>query len=132
MHPLLARGERLALYLALWIIVGALLAALLVGHGGLTLGGALAVAFPISIAYAFVCVSAWYVARSTPLATSGIVRLSATAVGAALMSSMAWLVAARGWNTALSRLWGITAPFREIAPIVFGFGVLLYLLSVAV
>src|SRR5215203_780244 len=124
MHPLLARGERLALYLALWVIVGALLAALLVGEGGLTVPGALLVAFPISIAYAFVCVSAWYVARSTPLATVGSLRLTMTSVGAAVISSMAWLVAARGWNTLIWRMWGISPSFREIAPILFGFGIL--------
>ena len=66
MHPILARGSRLALYLAVWIIVGLLLAALLAGPGGLATVDALAIALPIAIAYAFFCLSAWYVARSTP------------------------------------------------------------------
>ncbi|MBA3641252.1 MAG: histidine kinase [Acidobacteriota bacterium] len=132
MHPLLARGERLALYLALWIIVGALLAALLSGEGELSTSAAAAIAFPLSLAYAFVCLSAWYVARSTPIATSGLPRLLATACGAAALSSGAWVLLSRAWNSVLSRWWDVRAPFGEVAPIIFGFGVLLYLLSIAV
>jgi hypothetical protein len=132
MHRLLARGERLGLYLARWIIVGALLASLLAGEGGLGTRAAAVVAFPLSLAYAFVCLSAWYVARSTPIATSGLPRLLSTALGAAVISSSAWVLLARGWNGVLGRWWGVRAPFGEIAPIVFGFGVLLYLLSIAV
>lgn len=132
MHPLLARGERLVLYLALWIIVGALLASLLSGEGGLSIRAAILVAFPLSLAYAFVCLSAWYVARSTPIATSGLARLLSTALGAAALSSASWVLLARGWNTVLERWGGVRAPFSEVAPIVFGFGVLLYLLSIAV
>lgn len=132
MHPLLARGERLTLYLALWLIVGALLASLLAGEGGLGTRAAAVIAFPLSLAYAFVCLSAWYVARSTPIATSGLPRLLSTALGAAVLSSSAWVLLARGWNNVLASWWGVRAPFGELAPIIFGFGLLLYLLSIAV
>lgn len=132
MHPLFARSERLALYLALWTIAGALLASLLASEAGLTAGKAAAVAFPLALAYAFVCLSAWYVSRSAPLATSGVTRVLATAVGASLLSSAIWLVLARGWNAILTRFWGVNVPFREIAAVLFGFGLLLYMLSIAV
>jgi len=132
MHPLLARGERLALYLALWMIAGALLAALLTGEGGLTAWTAALLGFPLAAAYAFVCLSAWYVARSAPLATSGMARLIGTALGASILSSAAWLAVARGWAAALRRWSGVSISFQEIATLVFGFGVLLYLLSIAV
>ena len=132
MHPLLARGERLALYLALWIIAGALLAALLTGEGGLTMWGAALFGFPLAAAYAFVCLSAWYVARATPLASSGMTRLIATALGTSIVSSAAWLAVARAWAGLLRRWSGFTVSFQEIATLVFGVGVLLYLLSIAV
>jgi two-component system sensor histidine kinase AlgZ len=132
MHPLLARSERLALYLALWMIVGALLATLLASEAGLTVRQAAFVAFPLAFAYAFVCLSAWYVSRSAPLATSGVTRLVATAVGASFLSSALWLVFARGWNAVLTRVWGVNAPYREIAAVLFGFGLLLYMLSISV
>ena len=132
MHPLLARSERLTLYLALWIIAGALLAALLTDEGGLTPWTAALLGFPLAGAYAFVCLSAWYVARSTPLATSGLPRLLATALGASVLSSAAWLALARGWAGVLRWWSGIAVSFQEVATLVFGFGLLLYLLSIAV
>ena len=132
MHPLLARGERLALYLALWAIAGALLATLLAAEAGLSLRDAALVAFPLALGYAFVCLSAWYVSRSTPIATSGVGRLIGTALGASLLSSAAWLLLARGWNAMLTVVWGLSTPFDEIAAVLFGFGLLLYLLSIAV
>lgn len=132
MHPLLARGERLVLYLALWMVAGALLAALLTGEGGLGATSAALLGFPLAAAYAFVCLSAWYVARSTPLATSALTRLIATALGASIVSSGAWLALARGWAALLTRWGSIRTPFQEIATLIFGVGVLLYLLSIAV
>lgn len=132
MHPLLVRGERLALYLALWTVAGALLASLLVSEAGLAVGTAAVVAFPLALAYAFVCLSAWYVTRSTPIATSGVTRLIGTAVGASFLSSALWLALGRTWNWTLARIWGITTPFVEIAAVLFGFGLLLYMLSIAV
>ena len=113
MHPLLARGERLALYLALWAIAGALLATLLSSEARLTMGAAALVAFPLAFAYAFVCLSAWYVSRSTPIATSGVTRLIGTALGASVLSSAAWLLLARAWNRLLARLAGVAAPFAD-------------------
>lgn len=132
MHPLLARRERLALYLVLWTIVGALLGALLAGEAALTPAVAAAVAFPLALAYGFVCLSAWYVSRSTPLGTSGVTRVLGTAFGASMLSAAAWLLLARGWNVVLARMMDVTARFDRMAVLLFGFGVLLYLLSLAV
>jgi two-component system, LytTR family, sensor histidine kinase AlgZ len=132
MHPLLARGERLALYLALWAIAGALLATLLASEARLSLWGAAFVAFPLAYAYAFVCLSAWYVSRSTPIATSGITRLIGTALAASVLSSAAWVLLARTWNQVLGWIWGMRVPFGEVAGLLFGFGLLLYMLSIAV
>ena len=67
MHPILARGRRLALYLGAWTLLGLLLAALLAAPGGLGPGASLGSAIPLALVYAFFCLSAWYVARSTPL-----------------------------------------------------------------
>jgi hypothetical protein len=134
MHPILARGSRLALYLAVWILVGLLLAALLAGPGGLATGDALAIALPIAIAYAFFCLSAWYVARSTPIGPTGPIRLTATAVTSSVISSAAWLVIARGWLEIFTRGSELASPrvFLALRPLIFGFGVLLYLLSLAI
>ncbi len=134
MHPILARGSRLALYLGVWTLVGMLLAALLAGPGGLTATRALAISVPLALVYAFFCLSAWYVARSTPLGSTGAVRLVATALTASVISSAAWLIVARGWLELFvegSQL----APgnlFPALRAVIFGFGFLLYLLSLTV
>src|SRR3954462_6281271 len=133
MHPILARFSRLALYLSVWILAGLLLAALLAGPGGLSAGHALAIALPLAVAYGFFCLSAWYVARSTPIGTTGAVRLIATALTSSLISSAAWLLLARGWLEVFARGSELasTQVFVALRPLIFGFGVLLYLLSLA-
>jgi len=134
MHPILARGSRLALYLGVWTIVGALLAALLAGAGGLAVTRSLVISVPLALVYAFFCLSAWYVARSTPLGATGAVRLAVTALTASVISSAVWLVVARGWLELFAE--GARIAPRELFPalraLIFGFGILLYLLSLAV
>ena len=131
MLPVLQRRGRTTLYAALWLLIGGLLSALLVGQGGLDWAGALLVAVPLAAAYSFVCASAWYVARSTPLTSSGPLRLIATLLGASVLSSAAWLIVARAWNYVLSRWGGVHVSYGEISGIIFGFGILIYLLSLA-
>ncbi len=134
MHPILARGSRLALYLGAWTLVGMLLAALLAGPGGLSATRSLVVAIPLALVYAFFCLSAWYVARSTPLGPTGGVRLIATALTASAISSAAWLVVARGWLELFAEGNRIAAAelFPALRALIFGFGLLLYLLSISV
>jgi sensor histidine kinase YesM len=133
MHPILARASRLALYLVVWTLIGLLLAALLAGPGTLATATALGIAIPVAIAYAFFCLSAWYVARSTPLGTTGPVRLVATALTSSVISSALWLAIARAWLEVFTRGSALASPaiFLAVRPLIFGFGVLLYLLSLA-
>jgi len=134
MHPIPARGRGLALYLGGWALIGTLLAALLGGSGGLSWLQSLAVALPLSLTYAFFCLSAWYVSRSMPLAATGVVRIVTTGVTAAVLSSGAWLALARGWMALVGRRAGFdtAGAFASVSTLIFGFGLLLYLLSLAV
>ncbi len=134
MHPIPTRGAGLALYLGAWALVGTLLAALLGGSGGVTWAQSLAIALPLSITYAFFCLSAWYVARSMPLSATGAMRIATTGLTAAVLSSGAWLALARGWMGLVGRRGGLDAEgvFARESTLIFGFGLLLYLLSLAV
>ena len=135
MHPILARGGRLSLYLALWLFVGLLLAGLLALQTSLGPLPSAAVAVPLASVFAFVCLSAWYVARGMPLATTGAARLGVTAVTASLVSSAVWVVLARSWVGFVARRSAVADPAAVAASLqtlLFGFGVLLYLLSIAV
>jgi two-component system sensor histidine kinase AlgZ len=134
MHPILARGGRLALYLGLWVAVGILLGALLVSQIGLGWKPAGLVALPLASLYAFVCLSAWYVSRGMPLAATGAPRIIATAVTASAISGAMWLLAARTWIDWLSRR-GFIPPIGGTAglyALFSAFGLLLYLLSLAI
>jgi sensor histidine kinase YesM len=135
MHPILVRGRRVALYLGLWLLVGGLLGALLVAQASLTWSEALLVAVPLASAYAFVCLSAWYVTRSMPLAGTSAARIFATAVASAAISSSGWLLVAGLWIGVLTARGWLRAGLRGDAALdslIFGLGVLLYLLSLAV
>jgi hypothetical protein len=134
MHPILARGRPLALYLGMWVLVGSLLGALLTGESAITWPQAGFVALPLAFVYAFVCLSAWYVSRGVPLAASSAVRVLATGVVAAGISGAGWLMIARGWMSVLAArgLFPRGGESRAFDAQLFGIGILLYLLSLAV
>ena len=134
MHPILGRVERLAAYLAAWLIVCVLLAAVFT-RLGLSWLEALALLLPLVLVYAFACLSAWYVSRATPLRTSSLLRILASSGLAASIASGLWLGLARVWVAVLST----TATFAPAAdrygqqmPPAFAIGVLLFLLALAV
>jgi two-component system, LytTR family, sensor histidine kinase AlgZ len=134
MHPLLARRGHLALYLLLWFMVGCLLATLLAGND-LSWLVALLLALPLALVFSFVCLSAWYVSRGLPLSPTSIVPVVATGLSAAVLSSAAWLLIARGWIHVVARRFpalDATAAFERVDTLLLGFGVLLYLLSLVV
>lgn len=134
MHPILGQPRRLPLYLLGWIPLGAILLYLLISLGGLSFIEGLALAVPLCLIYAFVCLSAWYSCRATPLETSGFWRLTLTHVTAAVLVSSVWVLMARGLAIALSNLdkfRGLDQSFPRIYPLLLGSGVLLYLLAVA-
>src|SRR3954463_5033393 len=135
MHPILARPWRLAVYLAIWIPLGVLLAALLALQGALGWTDALLAAVPLSVAYGFLCLSAWYVTGGSPVDRLGATRVVASAIASAFLSSAVWLLLARGGVgiiVSLMRRVDVPGSFRTGAPTLFGFGFLLYLLAMAV
>jgi two-component system, LytTR family, sensor histidine kinase AlgZ len=133
-HPIFARASRLALYLGLWVLVSGLLASLIAGRLGLTWLQAVLVSLPVALVYAFVCLSAWYVARNLPIKTTGTWRILLTGLLASTLSSAVWLAAAGFWLSLLvGRGWlPVSARGGGYQSLIFGFGVLLYLLSLTV
>src|SRR5687767_16010803 len=100
MHPILARAERLAAYLAAWLVVAGLLATAMVRQD-LTWSAAFLLLLPVCLFYAFVCLSAWYVCRATPLTTSSAMRVLASSATAAAVASGLLVFAARAWTSLL-------------------------------
>ncbi len=132
MHPLLVSGAALAIYLAGWIPLAALLVYVLEASGNLGWAASAAIVIPACAVYAFVCLTPWYVVRLTPLRASTVTRMLSTNFGAAIGGSILLLAIARGMAVLLSRFAAFQAVdqrFRPHTPLLFGMGVLLYLLS---
>jgi two-component system, LytTR family, sensor histidine kinase AlgZ len=133
MHPILARIDRIAAYLAAWLIVAILLATALTRQG-LGWFDALVFLLPVLLVYSFICLSAWYVARAMPLSTSSISVVLTTALVAAVSAGALWLALSVAW-TAVLRLTPFAAsiePFRTQTPFLFSASVLLFLLVLSV
>ena len=97
MHPILARPGRLVAYIAIWLPLGVLLAALLALQGVFAWTTAIIVAVPLAVAYGFLWLSAWYVTGGAPVDRAGALRVGVSAVASSFMSSAVWLLIARGW-----------------------------------
>jgi two-component system sensor histidine kinase AlgZ len=132
MHPLLVSGAALAIYLAGWVPLAALLVYVLEASGNLGWTASIAIAVPTCSIYAFVCLSPWYVVRITPLRGGAVTRILLTHFAAATASSIILVAIARGMAVLLSRFaafQSLDERFRPHTPLLFGMGVLLYLLS---
>ena len=131
MHPILGHFRRLLLYLAAWGPISAILVYLFASLGGLSWSRSVALAVPLCLVYAFICLSAWYSSRRMPLDNSGGWLAHLTA---AVVASFLWIVIARALAAVLaaSELFaGLDHQLGHVYRILFGTGVLLYLLAVA-
>jgi two-component system, LytTR family, sensor histidine kinase AlgZ len=134
MHPIFSHLRRLALYLLAWIPLAALLRYLMGVAGGISAVDAFALAFPLCLIYAFICLSAYYSCRATPLERSTIQRIVATHATGALVASIIWIILAKFLAYSLSRFSvfsGIDSNFGPQIPLLLVTGVLFYLLSVS-
>ena len=157
MHPLFKRS-RLGLYLLGWIPVAAILVFLTKPGATLSLLESSIVVFPLCLVYAFMCLSAWYVAKSGPTrqavdATAPevgrqrewskfpdialrapLIRLTTRNAAATLLVSFLWVGLARVWVALLSRAPAFPNLDQRFAPhlgLLFGTGIVIYALAIA-
>ncbi len=134
MHPLLVGRLRLALYFVVWVGIGAVLGVVLSSLGPRPAGQVAIFVAPLALFYAFACLSAWWVCRANPLATTPPTRLLAVIVGASLQASAMWVGLAALHATLLSRFAHIGPDrlgiFRDLGVIAIA-GVVLYTQSMA-
>jgi two-component system sensor histidine kinase AlgZ len=122
MHPILATRWRTLLYLAGWVPILALLDYLMWASGGASWVQNTAVLAPACFLFAFACLSPWPMCRVRPLrladaATLAVTWTAAAAAAAATFTGAAW---------AMARIEGRPAAHLDL---LFGVGILLYLLS---
>lgn len=135
MHPIIAVRERLALYLASWVLLGLLIAALIAAAGRAGWSETLLLVPPAALVYAFVCLASWYPCKANPVPGTDATRLLVVHSTAAAFSTALWLLVLRGWAAGLERLFGVVeAPevARTHGALFLAAGVLLYLLAAAV
>jgi len=133
MHPLLTRN-RFGLYLLAWVPLAAILVFLTTSGGTLSWLESAAIVIPLCFIYAFICLSAWYTAKGTPIQPGTTLRLflghsAAAALVSSLWVGLAWALAY--FLSKTSAFQGLDQRFAPQTRIIFGAGVLLYLLSVA-
>lgn len=131
MHPILGNIRRLLLYLAAWGPISAILIYLFATLGGLNWTRAAAFAIPLCLVYAFICLSAWYSCRGIPLENSGAWLAH---LAGAVVATLLWIAIARALAGVLSAAEIFPAVGQQLGGvyrILFGTGVLLYLLAVA-
>lgn len=134
MHPILARFERLAAYLALWTVLGVLVSGVLTNQG-LSWPEALVQVLPPLLAYSFICLSSWYVCRAMPLATSGVAGVLTASFVAAAVGGVLWLALNESWLSMLESMPAvapIASRFRAQTPLLFAISVMLFLLVLSV
>jgi sensor histidine kinase YesM len=134
MHPILARVERLAAYLAAWLVVAGLLATAM-ARQDLTWSAAFLLLLPVCLLYGFVCLSAWYVCRATPLTTSSALRVLASSATAAAVASGLLILAARAWTSILVAATSFGPTMEQLErneAMLFASGILLFLLALTV
>ena len=133
MHPILARRERLAAYLLAWLPVAAVVAYLVVLPGRVSVREALLLAVPLSLVYAFLCLSSWYACRSAPLQLSRGWTLLATHGAGAFVAAALWTLCGSTLASAVAvgELADLPERFSGSVPSLFVLGVLVYLLAVA-
>jgi two-component system, LytTR family, sensor histidine kinase AlgZ len=134
MHPILSRRRNLGLYLAGWVPVAGLMVYLIASSGRVGWIEASVVVVALCLVYQFVCLSAWYSCRFAPIEGTTLSRIWLTHLAAAVVLGFVWMELARGITYALSRVprfAGLDERFSTQLPLVFGSGVLLYLLAVA-
>ncbi len=133
MHPILASRTAIVLYLLIWVPIGCVLGFLLSVTGGMSWRESAAITAPLTLLYAFICMSAWYSCKYLPLGATAAGRLALNQGAAAVAAALLWIVIAKGLALALSRGFaGVDLRLSHEIPLLFVVGIGLYALAVAV
>ena len=135
MHPVLADGRRLAVYMTASLPVALAGTALLAqGRNALPPAPAALIAFPLSVAATLLLLPVWYLCRALPVYETSVSRLVLTHAGGALLTGLA----ARYLGGSVARLVGSTRPgdgieasYQAQSAGVMAAGALVYLLAVS-
>src|SRR5579871_5304451 len=134
MHPILSDVRRLGFYLLGWAVLGILVVDQLATSGQLGWLQGTILGIPLTLFYAFMCLSSWYVCRITPARLQSLETLLTIHIAGAGLASALWILTARALVLVLAhfRLFsGSREHLARATGLLFGLGVVSYLLTVA-
>jgi two-component system, LytTR family, sensor histidine kinase AlgZ len=127
MHPLFASLRRLGLYLLAWILPAAMLIYILGVAAHLKVTDAILLCVPLCLVHAALCLSPWYMCRALPLRAGPTLSVLVQHLVACAIMALLWCQVAG----LLARPLGIADRVAAQMPFLFGVGMLLYGLAVA-
>ena len=131
MHPVLEHRRWFWQHLIAWVLAGIALGVL--AHAVFDAGwpGALVFGLPMGLLAGPMCLSAWYVMRALPAATTGALRLGSTSGFAALVTAALWATVGQAWWSLLGRVgFEVERPAPSgLFPVLSGMCALAYLLA---
>ncbi len=118
MHPIIARRDRLLLYLALWVVFGLLLATVnTVGSRTPFFWSAL-YAVPMALFLGMLSLPYWYLVRVLQPDETPLSRLAGTWFGVGCVTLAVWVAAGLGWQLVLSHaVSDVWAPNGDLTPL---------------
>jgi two-component system, LytTR family, sensor histidine kinase AlgZ len=126
-HPVIS-GGKLRLFFLAWLPITYALSWLLAEQGRLSWQTSAAVAVPLCLLYALICLSAWYPCRALPPGSEPLARIVKTHLASAVVAAAIWM----GVTAAIVAALSVTGSVTPALPAVFAMGVALYLVAVAV
>lgn len=132
MHPIFQSWKLFALYLAVWVPLGAILGLLVSAVGLLNAAETAAIIIPVTIVLVFVCLSPWYACRALPLRSAKAWRLIGQHLLAAMVVATGVLFVARlaalGFSDMLP---GLDRHFSAADPVLGAMVAMIYFLAIA-
>src|SRR5262245_54724153 len=116
MNPIIARRERLILYLSLWVVFGLLLASVIAV--GAPFSWSVFYSLPLALALGLLALPFWYLVRVLPVDSTPLARLAGTWVCVGFVTLAIWIAAALGWQTLLLHLAGVKNSVSNRVPLV--------------
>ncbi len=135
MHPILARGRRLGLYLLVFAQAGGVLAEVMSRTVGVPRLHAIILVVPVVLVHAFSCLASWYLCRRQPLTVAQVQPLVVSHAAAAVLGIGLILFVGLGWASWLERWPAFTGSTELLAAgrtLIGAFALALYSLVAAV
>jgi sensor histidine kinase YesM len=116
MNPIIARRERLILYLSLWAVFGLLLASVIAV--GAPFGWSVCYSLPLALTLGLLALPFWYLVRVLPVDSTPLARLAGTWLCVGFVTLAIWIAAALGWQALLMHLAGVKNSESNRAPLI--------------